>query len=120
MDIETEVNVLKSNFLIEDPELDLSIKIRIGDAEEIASKTGIEREEIARILAAVEKSRILSCTHKEICRRIPKVQLHETIEALLNKYSAGTLISIFEEMKYFEIRAVAESEDLMETFEQYF
>ena len=119
MDIETEVNVLKSNFLIEDPELDLSIKIRIGDAEKIAEETGKEREEIAIILAAIEKSRILACTYNGVCRRISKSKLYDTIVTLLNTYSPGKLINIFEEMKYFQIREVMESDDIMETLECY-
>lgn len=114
-----EMVVLKKNFLIEDSELDFSIKVRIEDAEKIAEQTDTEIEEIARILAAIEKSRILSCTYNSVCRRIQKNKMCDTIRTLLNTYRTWELVNIFEDMKYFQIREVMESDDVIETLEKY-
>lgn len=78
-----------------------------------------EPQEIAIVLATVEKSRIAANPEREITsvlgkyrgmRRIDDDNLCEGLTSLLREYDAEILSEIFENLKYFEISKILKSD----------
>lgn len=101
----TENHYIICNVLTEE-----TIEVDARVAEEIYSYTGESQDNVAVLLAQIETIR-KSTYRKEIENtKVKKDILISAIKQLLKVYPAETLVDYFEDMKYFEIKEILNSD----------
>lgn len=100
----------KTFYMVKDSRNDEIIEVEAYIIEEIADVTGEEKDNIAILLAQLYT--IQKNTHlvKREDLVIKEEFLIRSIQELLFKYSSESLVEIFEDMKYFEIKEILESQ----------
>lgn len=108
MNMEARVERYRSHYLVTTME-DLYIKVSKLQVESIAEELpDIEQKEIAILLATIKQSRIIY-GRKNAYKKVEEEKETEAIIKLLQSYDTDTLSSLFEEMKYYEIKKVLEA-----------
>ena len=100
---------------------DMYIEVPISQVEEIISKvTDVDENEVAVLLATIKMSRIIESTIKGTRYKVIDDTLGiRAIIKLLGYYPIDNLISIFEELKYYQIKEVLESDSPVKELEEY-
>lgn len=113
----TKVERHQDEFLVSNIE-DLYIGISTSRVEQIAKKVpDVDETEVAILLATITGTRVIAEWAKNIYKEIDEVTADNAIIQLLQNYDIDTLNGIFEEMKYYEMRAVLESDNPMRALE---
>lgn len=111
MNMEAKVEQYRSIFLVTTIE-DMCIKVSKSQVEHIAqSLPDMEQKEIAILLATIKQARIMYSRNGNAYRKVAEEKETVAIIELLQSYDTDTLSSLFEEMKYYEIRKVLEAEN---------
>ena len=121
MNIETStVTKTQNEFLVENIE-DMIIRVNVDQADEIFRKVdGVEEDEIVILLATIKKSRIIeSATKRTVYKKANDEAATKAIIQLLGYYPIENLISIFEEIKYYQIKQILESNAPIRELEEY-
>lgn len=114
MNMETAiVERIRDNFLVSNDD-DSYIKISANQVERITKKVpDVEETEVAILLATIGAARVLHIGKSNSYKKVDEKTERDTIVYLLQNYDIDTLNSIFEEMKYYEIKKVLESDNPM-------
>lgn len=121
MNIETStVTKNRNEYWVENVE-DMIIKVNATQVEKVLkSVDGVEEDEIVILLATIKKSRIIaSITKSTAYKKANDEVATRAIIQLLGYYPIENLIGIFEEMKYYQIKQVLESENPIRDLELY-
>lgn len=121
MNIETTmVTKEKEQFLVENIE-DMIIRVSANQVAQILDKVDwVEENEIVILLATIKKSRIMITASKGKKYEKANEKLATTaIIELLGQYTVENLISIFEEIKYYQIKEILESDAPIRAIEEY-
>lgn len=121
MNIETcKISENATTIIVIDTDANMKMKVSQENVRRILDKLPkAEPQEIAIVLATVEKSRIAANPEREITsvlgkyrgmRRIDDDNLCEGLTSLLREYDAEILSEIFENLKYFEISKILKSD----------
>lgn len=98
---------------------DLYIRVCANRVEQIAKKVpGVDETEVAILLATITGARVMPSYCRNIYKEIDRVAADNAIIRLLQNYDIDTLNGIFEEMKYYEMRDVLESDNPMRALEE--
>lgn len=117
----TRVEKHDGEFLVTDIQ-DLYIGVSVDRVEYITEKVpDVDETEVAILLATITEARVIPAWRNGICEeedeeRIEK-SANKAIIQLLQNYNIDTLNGIFEEMKYYEMRNVLESDKPMKALE---
>lgn len=105
------IEIRRKNFyLVRDLRTEETIEVETHIIEEIASATDESKDSIAILLAqiyCIRKNTLCVAREESI---IKEECLIFSLDDLLLRYSAETLAEAFEDMKYFEIKQILESE----------
>lgn len=113
----TKVERRQDEFLVSNIE-DLYIGVSTSRVEQIAKKVpDVNETEVAILLATITGARVIAEWAKNIYKEIDEVTADNAIIQLLQNYDIDTLNGIFEEMKYYEMRVVLESDNPMRALE---
>lgn len=103
----TKVERHQDEFLVSNIE-DLYIGVSTSRVEQMAKKVlDVDETEVAILLATITGAREIATGNEEI----DEVVADSAIIHLLQNYNIDTLNAIFEEMKYYEMRNVLESDN---------
>lgn len=117
----TRVEKHDGEFFVTDIQ-DLYIGVSVDRVEYITEKVpDVDETEVAILLATITEARVIPAWRNGICEeedeeRIEK-SANKAIIQLLQNYNIDTLNGIFEEMKYYEMRNVLESDKPMKALE---
>lgn len=115
----TNVERHQDEFLVSNIE-GLYIGVSTSRVERIAKKVpDVNTNEVAILLATITGERVVAEWAKNIYKEIDEVTADNAIIQLLQNYDIDTLNGIFEEMKYYEMRAVLESNNPMRAMEDF-
>lgn len=121
MNIETSI-VRKVNvqFLVENEE-DLIIRVDSKQVENILEGVSdVEENEVAILLATIKKNRLMEAKDKsKAYKKVDDELVTRAIIELLGCYQISNLISIFEEIKYYQIKDVLESDAPIRMLDEY-
>ena len=121
MNIETTtITKEKDEFRVENVE-DMIIRV---DAEQVAQilkgVNDVEEDEVVVLLATIKKNRIaVTLTAKEAYEKADDELATKAIIELLGCYPISNLIGIFEEIKYYQIKEVLESDSPIRALDEY-
>lgn len=114
MNMETKVEKYRKNFLVTTIE-DMCIKVSKAQVEHIAeSVPDVEEKEVAILLATIKQARIMYSRNGNAYKKVEQEKETVAIIKLLQSYDIDMLSSIFEEMKYYEIKKVLENQNPIE------
>lgn len=98
---------------------DLYIRVCANRVEQITKKVpGLDETEVAILLATIIGARVMPTHCGNIYKEIDRVAADNAIIRLLQNYDIDTLNGIFEEMKYYEMRDILESNNPMRALEE--
>lgn len=100
----------KTFYVVKDVQNEERIKIETHIIEEIAKLSDERKDAIAVLLAQIESIKISTHFVKKDDLVIEEGCLIHSLQEILFQYSAETLTDVFEDMKYFEIKQILESE----------
>ncbi len=119
---ERTVRKNRGSYVVKDVQ-NLSTKVDANKVDLIASSLPmVEKEEIAVILATIEIARITPSDQYNKLTTYEKMDdetENNAITKLLTHYDAEVLINCFEEMKYYEIKALFEADDPVFTLHEF-
>ena len=120
MNIETTVVTRNENELIVSNIDIVNVSVDASLVDRITDKTSETAEDVAILIATIENAREISDEDKSneeepICER----DLREGLISLLQHHDATDLCGIFEEMKYYQIKQVMESNNPLEEIWEY-
>lgn len=121
MNIETTtITKVEDIFLVENVE-DMIIRVEARQVQDILENVSdAEEEEIVVLLATIKKNRISTTLSKgRAYRKVDNEVATKAIIKLLNYIVIDTLISIFEEIKYYQIKEILEADNPIKMFEEY-
>ncbi len=121
MNIETTtITKVEDTFLVENVE-DMIIRVEARQVQDILENvTDAEEKEIVVLLATIKKNRISTTLNNgRAYRKIDDNIATKAIIKLLNYIVIDTLISIFEEIKYYQIKEILEADNPIRMFEEY-
>lgn len=121
MNIETSTIKKKTNsFQVKNVE-DMYIVVDAKQVEEILEHViGVEEDEVVILLATIKKNRIIATSDKSMkYTKINDELATRAIIELLACYPITTLISIFEEIKYYQIKEILESDAPIRKLDEY-
>jgi len=121
MNIETSTIHKRTNSYTVTEIDDMYIKVPVYQVKEILAKTNdMEENEVVILLATIKMSRILESATKQTRYRVINDEAGiRAIIKLIGYYPIDKLISIFEEMKYYQVKEVLESDSPIKELEQY-
>lgn len=97
---------------------DLYIGVSAIRVERIVKKVpDVEETEVAILLATITEARVIPTWRKHSYKEIEDEMVDNAIIRLLQNYDIDTLNSIFEELKYYEMRTVLEADNPMRALE---
>lgn len=121
MNIETSTIKKKTNsFQVKNVE-DMYIVVDAKQVEEILEHViGVEEDEVVILLATIKKNRIIATSDKSMkYTKINDELATKAIIELLGCYPITTLITIFEEIKYYQIKEILESDAPIRIIDEY-
>lgn len=121
MNIETTtITKVEDEFLVENVE-DMIIRVDVPQVQKILDNvTDVEENEIIVLLATIKKNRISTTLSKgRAYRKVDNEVATKAIIKLLNYIVIDTLISIFEEIKYYQIKEILEADNPIRMLEEY-
>lgn len=121
MNIETST-VSKDNNIYKVTEIDdMYIEVPVSQVAEILEKVyDVEENEVAVLVATIKMSRIMETATKRARYKVVNDEMAiRNIIKLLGYYPVDKLISIFEEIKYYQIKEVLESSSPISELENY-
>lgn len=121
MNIETStIKRVKDRYAVENIE-GMTIRVSAKQVEEIFENVSdVEENEVVILLATIKKNRIITTTDKS--KNYAKINgelATKAIIELLGCYPISTLISIFEEIKYYQIKEILESDAPIRKLDKY-
>lgn len=121
MNIETStIKKRRKSFQVTNVE-DMYIVVDAKQVEEILEHViGVEEDEVVILLATIKKNRIaVSLSGDEKYEKADDELATRAIIELLGCYPITTLISIFEEIKYYQIKEILESDAPIRMIDEY-
>lgn len=122
MNIETTIITKElEEFRVENVE-DMIIRVNARQVEQIMlSITDVEEDEMVVLLATIQKNRIAEAleNRRKKYKKIEDDVANRAIVELLGCYSVNNLIGIFEEIKYYQIKEILESDSPVRALDKY-
>lgn len=121
MNIETStIKKRRKSFQVTNVE-DMYIVVDSKQVEEILEYViGVEEDEVVILLATIKKNRIaVSLSEDKKYEKVDNELATRAIIELLGCYPITTLISIFEEIKYYQIKEILESDAPIRKLDEY-
>lgn len=121
MNIETTtITKGKDEFSVENVE-DMIIRVEVQQVDRIlAAVNDVEEDEVVILLATIKKSRIaVTLKGEKAYEKADDELATRAIIELLGCYTISNLISIFEEIKYYQIKEVLESDSPIRALDEY-
>lgn len=121
MNIETStIKREKDIYAVENIE-GMTIRVNAKQVEEILEHViGVEEDEAVILLATIKKNRMITTVDKtQVYKKVNSKFATKAIVELLARYSISTLISVFEEIKYYQIKEVLESDAPIRKLDKY-
>lgn len=100
---------------------DMYITVDVQQVEEILKHVdGVEEDEVVILLATIKKNRIaVTLKGEKAYEKADDELATRAIIELLGCYTISNLISIFEEIKYYQIKEVLESDSPIRALDEY-
>lgn len=121
MNIETTtITKVEDEFLVENVE-DMIIRVDVPQVKRILNNvSNVEENEVIILLATIKKNRISeTLNHGKEYRKVEDETATKAIMKLLNFYVIDILISVFEEIKYYQIKDILEADNPAKKFVEY-
>lgn len=97
----------------------IRVKVENKQVEDILKDVNIEEKEIVILLATIQETKKLATTKNTRHKKVDDEVATKAIINLIKNYNIEKLISTFEEIKYYQIKKILESDSPVRELEEY-